>query len=201
LSPRFRGEHVLRRYPNGEEPASPAKLCRAMLPALAITIEAEPPRTAAGARPATTSTMTKCIYCGYCQEACPVDANRRGPNFEFATETREELFYDKEKFRQRRSLGGRDRQGPRPRAPYGENAGATNRTAGVPRPCRPEGRRSDRRRMILQTIMFYVFAVVAVASGVMVVSARKPGAFVLFLIFAFFNAGPLSLLMAPSFWR
>jgi NADH-quinone oxidoreductase subunit I len=96
-SPRFRGEHALRRYSSGEERCIACKLCEAICPANCITIESEP--RADGSRRTTRYDidMTRCIYCGYCQEACPVDAIVQGPNLEFATETREELFYDKEK--------------------------------------------------------------------------------------------------------
>ena len=97
ISPRFRGEHALRRYPNGEERCIACKLCEAVCPALAITIESEPRDDGSRRTTRYDIDMTKCIYCGLCQEACPVDAIVEGPNLEFTTRGRDELFYNKEK--------------------------------------------------------------------------------------------------------
>lgn len=74
ISPRFRGEHALRRYPTGEERCIACKLCEAICPAQAITIEAEEREDGSRRTTRYDIDMTKCIYCGLCQESCPVDA-------------------------------------------------------------------------------------------------------------------------------
>ena len=82
ISSRFRGEHALRRYPNGEERCIACKLCEAVCPAQAITIESEPRNDGSRKTTRYDIDMTKCIYCGLCEESCPVDSIVQGPNFE-----------------------------------------------------------------------------------------------------------------------
>ncbi len=96
LSPRFRGLHALRRYDNGEERCIACKLCEVICPALAIVIESEEREDGSRRTTRYDIDMTKCIYCGLCQEACPVDAIVETQHFEYASETREALYYTKE---------------------------------------------------------------------------------------------------------
>ena len=93
---RFRGLHALRRYPNGEERCIACKLCEAICPALAITIEAEPRDDGSRRTTRYDIDLTKCIFCGFCEEACPVDAIVETRVFEYHGEKRGDLYYTKQ---------------------------------------------------------------------------------------------------------
>jgi len=97
ISPRFRGLHALRRYPNGEERCIACKLCEATCPALAITIEAEPREDGSRRTTRYDIDLFKCIYCGFCEESCPVDSIVETGVYEYHFENRGENIMTKDK--------------------------------------------------------------------------------------------------------
>jgi NADH-quinone oxidoreductase subunit J len=206
LSPRFRGLHALRRYENGEERCIACKLCEAVCPAMAITIESDV--RADGSRRTTRYDidLTKCIFCGFCEESCPVDSHRRDAHLRVPRrEARRPVLHQGH-------AAGRGRPLRKEIAPTGRPTRSTaDKLAGGAAGIRPGppveaggGKRPavtahGKNNMNTTTALFYVFSAVLLFAAFRVITARSTVHAALFLVLAFFSASCVWMLLRAEF--